>query len=294
MHFRHSATLASATYETPFVRREIDCVSDWDFPIASSRLRGCGSIPLMSQAQNRHVPRAPHSLQSNERWFAAIVSLIAFVLACFAAFRGSTPELAAVGFLAFSAIAGLIAAVGTLPVRLAGPGGVGLEFGPEWTPSDLLRFARDLENSDPNDPKQSALARALREAAIYEERILNTLASYVELLDITFDAGISARTQVRTDALVSIDGWRFAVEVKSSRRVTHFSNAGTRLIRAVDSDTDLAGGILVTDYAPADVVFVSETGRPIYTVVSSPESLYPDLLATFAYFERFDRPASEE
>jgi hypothetical protein len=143
------------------------------------------------------------------------------VVGYFAIMRPDTPEVGGVAFVALAGLFAVLAVIGRVPQKV-NAGSMGVEFGEAerlvkaaepLPPESRIELAESLRDRPGVSPAQRLASEAIQSSAEFEQLVISTLDKRGWL-----EAIPSEPRDLGVDAIINIDGKRYAVEVKALRR----------------------------------------------------------------------------
>lgn len=216
--------------------------------------------------------RTAIKLSEAARKVLGMSAVISFVAGVFAIFRPTSTEVGGVSLIVLAGVFGLLAAIGVFPSRVTAAGftadmSIYEEVADGASPSQKRRIADQAEAASPEDPVVQAFSARMRTAALFEEAVLAELSRHPEFSveiggeAVRFNLPDPVRI-VAVDAVVTVNGRRWAVEVVAQTGTSALRHAVHRLSLAIGY-WGFAGVILITDREPPEALF----GGPLIRVV---------------------------
>ena len=229
--------------------------------------------------------RVPIKLSRAARTALGMSGFFSFIVGVFAIFRPTSTEIGGVALIVLAGVFGLLAAIGVFPSRVTAAGiTADMSFFEEAaegaSPTEKRRIADEAESASPEDPLVQAFSARMRSAAYFEEAVLAELSRHPDIsLDtsseaVRFRLGDPAR-MVAVDAVITISGRRWAVEVRAFTQTSSLRHALRRLILAMRF-WDFEGALLITDREPAELILGQ--GPPYVLVVDDLARLHEQVL----------------
>ncbi len=229
----------------------------------------------------RENPRKPGAIAAWIRILLAVASLVSGAAGFIAIMRPGSTEVGGAAFVALAGLFALLAAIGRVPQKV-NAGSMAVEFAEvapivraiEDLPSaSRSEVAETLRNDPASTPAQRLASEMIQTGVELERLVLRRMAElgWIERHYPFGDRGF--------DAIATIGGNRYAVEIKAMRMTSALTQAVRQLESVLAGQHDLAGGILVVAQLGHPSARARRVGRVLIVSVDEIDAI-PELLET--------------
>ena len=189
------------------------------------------------------------------RILLALASAGSAVIGYFAIMRANTPEVGGVAFVALAGLFAVLAVIGRVPLKV-NAGSVGVEFGEaaklveaseDIPPTSRAEFAERLQAQGDSNPTYRVASDAILASVDFERLVVEILEAN-GWVDRDFDNSLRKYANTGLDLVIRIEGRRFGVMIKATRRLMQSSDAA-RLLQAAKRLKLYGAVIIIPDQA---------------------------------------------